>query len=285
MNPEIDLVLQKIPVELEGIGIVSCLEIKKEVVSHLRSHALQKSGKVFKYHKNEWDSILDDPDLQKNLFASQALVNFYMDQDENQLGIHKRAISPGIAGKVFQFMNRLFSWDGILSLIGKRDLQGASLTAERSQEFSNLLQRAPHLAGIAKMILIFIFPWLVFFLIAGRWKVVIAWYAIYISVLLWNPIWTLFYHIMTSIALSTETLAAFGQVSDGISLYSSQLITSRMYHFYAIYAWIQILSGPLPTAILAAKIFPWIRDHEKDAAPDFIDDSKGYAKKAAGMMK
>ncbi len=117
-----------------------------------------------------------------------------------------------------------------------------------AEKFSELLQRAPHIKGIITMILIFSFPWLVFFLAAGKWRPLVAWYAIYFSVLLWTPIWTLFYHLITSFSLSTEVMARFGELSDGISLYSAELITSRQYHFYSIYALIQVLSGPLPTA-------------------------------------
>ena len=68
-----------------------------------------------------------------------------------------------------------------------------------------------------------IFPFLVFFVVAGRWKAILYWYMIYFSVLLWTPIWTLFYHIMTNIALSADVMQSFGKLQDMVSLYSSSL--------------------------------------------------------------
>ena len=152
---------------------------------------------------------------------------------------------------------------------------GAALTAKRAEKFSEYLQRAPHLKGMVKMFLIAIFPWLVFFVVTGRWKVLISWYAIYVSVLMWTPVWTLLYHLMTSIALSTETMYEFGKLSDGISLYSASFITAKMYQFYAIYSWLQLLVGPLPTLLLAFGFFDsFLRDSEGESAPEPVNIAK-----------
>lgn len=275
--PEVDVALSQIPIKLEQNEKLTCLDMKNEVVAHLLHYAEKKSGKIAPQNFEQVPTV--NPIVRQNEFASQALVNFFWEKKEGFLGIHEGALTQGTAARIFQYWSRFWSWDGFLSLFGEKgkELQGASLAASRSQQFSEYLQRAPHLAGIAKMILIMIFPWLVFLVVAGRWRPLAAWYIVYFSVLMWTPLWTLFYHIMTSIAFSTEVLASFGKLSDGISLYSSELITSRLYQFYAIYSWIQLLSGPLPTAILAMKFFPWIKDSEQESSPEIVDDAVNVA--------
>lgn len=270
-SSDMDRIYRDIPVKLATGEEMTCLEVKNEVREHLKQYANDKSAKMIT-HLETHNGYRPLTDTYANFVASNVLVNHYLDGHEAPLGIHKGSQVAGTAGRVFQYLNRLFSWDGLLGLFGQGDLYGAALTAKRSQEFSENLQRAPHVAGFVKMVLIFIFPWLVFFVVAGRWKVLIYWYALYISVLLWTPIWTLFYHIMTSLALSTETMTAFGKLTEGVSLYSAQLITSRMYHFYSVYSWVQLLIGPGPTMLLAWHFLPLLRDSESESAPEFISD-------------
>ena len=125
------------------------------------------------------------------------------------------------------------------------------------------------------MFLIAMFPWLVFFVVAGRWKVLISWYVVYVSVLLWTPIWTLLYHLMTSIAVSTDFMEEFGRLNDGVSLYSSSFITSKIYQFYAIYSWLQLIIGPLPTLILGYNFLSsFTRDSEQETAPPVVTTAK-----------
>ena len=125
------------------------------------------------------------------------------------------------------------------------------------------------------MFLIFIFPWLVFFVIAGRRKVLVAWFALYFSVLLWTPLWVLLYHLMTSIAESTDLMLEWGRISDGISLYSASVITTKIYQFYAIYSWLQLIVGPLPTLILAYGCFSGIlNDSQSESSPQIVSDVK-----------
>ena len=61
-----------------------------------------------------------------------------------------------------------------MSLFG-RETHGAALAAERSQEFSENLTRAPHVAGFIKMALIALFPWLIFPIVAGHWRILFWW--------------------------------------------------------------------------------------------------------------
>lgn len=268
-NSEVDNELAKIKLEENNPNSSNCLNVKNDVVSSLHAYARTKMAAVPNTHFSEL-SPLRDMNVQENQYASQVLVNYFWDKQDDWLGMQKGTQATGTAGSFFQFWHKLFDWNGLLSIAGLKDLQGANQYAERSTEFNELVQRAPHLAGIAKMLLIMIFPWLVFLMAAGKWRPIVAWYGIYCSVLLWAPIWVLFYHVMTSVAVSTEVMAKFGELSDGISLYASELITSRLYRFYSVYTWIQILSGPLPTVILGYRLMPWILDREKEQAPGVV---------------
>lgn len=159
------------------------------------------------------------------------------------------------------------------------------MSAKRAEKFGELLSRAAHVAGFTKMLMIAIFPWLIFFVVAGRWKVLIYWFALFTSVSLWAPIWTLLYHIVTNIALSAEVMEAFGRLHDNVSLYSSQLITSRIYKMYSVYSWLQIILGPIPTVILAHQLAPLLRDTEQEHAPEGIKEITAVGVKVASPAK
>ena len=256
----------------------NCLNVKNEVRDQLRAYADKTTGGGDLMDK--FNAYIKLPYLHRsfsNYHYSQLLVNSYVDQHEGSLGIQKGAEVKGATGRVIQNFNRFFSWDGLLSLAGFKDLQGASMAATRAQEFSENVARAPHIAGFIKMLAIAAFPWLLFFVIAGYWRVLVYWWFIYFSVLLWTPIWTLLYHIMNSIALSAEVMQAFGGLSDGISLYGAQLISSRIYHLYAVYSWLQILTGTLFTGMVLFFMRPVLTDSKEETAPEGFDSGKSAA--------
>ena len=282
-DTQINPMLSQIQIENKAGSNITCLDLKNEVLAHLKSYSVAKTGKIPTGPISRW-GVGPIDETYKNLFASQALVNHYIDQRESWFGVQKGSQTPGTTGRVVQYLNRAKSFDGWLSLLGFSEYVGVSETAKRSQEFSEHLQRAPHVQGFIKMLLIMIFPWLIFFVVAGKWKVLLYWSAIYTSVLLWTPIWTLFYHITTNIALSTETLSAFGKLSDGISLYSSQMISSRLYLYYATYSWIQLLLGPLPTLYLAWNLRPLIANTKEERAPEILHDAKNLGQTAIAKL-
>lgn len=272
---QVDSELSQIPLSLPSGRPQSCLELKLDVRAKLLDYARAKVGDIRSATPPNFlgARILTDP-AQLNLYASKALVNHYLSQRESSFGIAKGSQVPGTAARITQYLSRLFSGGGLASLLGQ---EGAFLAGKRSLEFSENLQRAPHVAGFVKMVLIMIFPWLIFLVVAGRWKVLIYWFSVYLSVLLWTPIWTLFYHIITNIALSAEVMQSFGKLSDGISLYSSMIVTSRINYLYSVYSWIQLIIGPGPTLFLAWYLMPLLRDSEVEQTPEFVDSVKSGA--------
>lgn len=269
----------------------NCLDVKNEVRDQLKQYSWAKTQAGGFMDKAA--TYLKIPDVYKamtNYQASSLLVNNYVDQHEAAMGIQKGSQLPTTAGRIAQYFNRLLSWDTLLSVAGLRDYHGASLAASRSQEFSENLARAPHVAGFIKMLVVASFPWLLFFVVAGYWRVLIYWFLVYLSVLLWTPIWTLLYHIMVGISLSGEVMDSFGRLNDGVSLYSAQIISSRIYHLYAVYSWLQLLTGTLFTGMLLFFIRPALTDTQTDSAPIGIDNAQetigrtGKAAKVVGSL-
>ena len=274
----VDEKLQGLTIETAQGPRRNCLDVKNEVqgqlIAYTRGHSQDFRAMLNGYVGNPLDES-----RWLNLQASMTLVDLYLSEREGFAGIQKGSQPQEGAGRIIQYINRFFSWDGLMSLVGK-EYHGAALAAERSQEFSENLTRAPHVAGFIKLCLIAVFPWLVFPIVAGYWRILVWWFVAYGSVLLWAPIWTLFYHIMMGISLSAETLSAFGQLSDGVSLYSANLITSRMNYMYAVYTWIQVLIGAGFTGSILWFARPILSDTSEESAPEFV----GEATKVAGTV-
>lgn len=281
---QIDSRLEGMVIEIRDNHPYTCLDLKNEVRDGLQTYAMQKSGGM----DTQWaDNLKHGPLVGKtrweNLATSSFLVNYYLDQHEGYMGVQKGSQLPTTTGKVAQYLNRFFSIDGFLGLIGLSRFQASTLSASRAQEFSENLARAPHVAGFIKMLAIGLFPWLIFFVVAGYYRAIYYWFVVYFSVLLWTPIWTLLYHIMVNISLSADVLQAFGQLNDGISLYSAEIISSRMYHLFAVYSWLQLLTGTVFTGLVLYFLRPAMNDTEGGSTPDFVDNA-GKVATAAGAV-
>ena len=279
-SPDVDRALQGVALELGNGQKSNCLAVKESTVELLNQYASGKANSLSDMSAGGDSMGITyggeiSPSYIKNYAASMALVNYYADKTEGRLGIQKGAEAPGTAGKTFQTLNRFFSWDGLLGLVGYRETQGASESAKRSQEFSEHLARAPHVAGFIRMLLVAIFPWLMFFVVAGHWRVLLVWFWIYFSVLLWTPLWTLLYHVMLGVAMSSEVMAAFGEMSDGISLYSATLVNHRLYYMFSIYAWVQLMVATMTTGSVFMFLKPMLGSSVQEASPDFLGTAQG----------
>lgn len=274
-----DSALKGVTLELGNGKTTDCLEVKDSTVSQLNAYGDEKARGlegVMPYMAYAYGGQVEEKTF-KNYTTSMALVNYYADKTEGRLGIQKGSQIPGNAGGFFQTMNRFFSWDGLLGAVGFRDAQGASEAATRAQEFSEHLARAPHVAGFVRMILIAIFPWLMFFIVAGHWRVLLVWFWIYFSVLLWTPLWTLHYHVMLGISMSAEMMESFGQMADGVSLYSASLVNHRLYYMFSIYSWVQLLVATLTTGTAFVFLRPMLGHGTQEEAPGFLGSAQNSA--------
>lgn len=284
-NGQFDEALRKIPIQVEKNKVYTCLEVKNEVREGLMAFGEAKTNAITDLSREVSSRKFPMPinENRRNNYVSSALVNHFLDKREGYVGIQKGSQLPGASARIIQYLDRTFSFDALLSAVGLSDVHGASEAAGRAQKFSEHLSRAPHVAGMIKMTLIFIFPWLIFFVVAGKWRVLVFWFALYGSVLLWAPLWTLFYHIVTNIALSTEMLARLGELNDGISLYASKLVTSRIYYLYSIYSWIQILLGLSVTGLAFYFLRPLLSETQSEHMPEFVGDAGSVASTATSV--
>jgi hypothetical protein len=273
-KPSFDDILREFIVPVPQGPPATCLQVKNDVRSRLFQYSRSKGD----HFTSQIQNTMSGGPLQitewENLQASSYLMNYFYNQREGFMGLQKGALPPSGSARIFQYLSRFFSWDTLVSVFsGSTKGHGAALASERAQEFSDNLSRAPHVAGAIKMVLIFIFPWLVFLIVAGYWKALVYWFLLYLSVLLWTPAWALFYHIMVNISLSADQLEAFGKLSDGISLYSAALITQRMNYLFSVFSWIQLLVGVTLSGGLLFFMKPLLSDSQPDHAPDFIEDA------------
>ena len=239
----------------------TCLDVKQELTMQLRQYAGMKPANKAALGKNYSEVQMD------NYLMSSLLLNQYKDNQAGALGLNKTAVLPTTGGKIMQYLDRATSMSGISSLFGA---DGLNLAVTKAQDFNALLSRAPHFAGMIKIGLSVMFVVAAFFVIGGYWKILIYWWALYLSVSLWNPIWALIYHIMLWITESTGVMKNFGALSDGISLYSAELISSQVYHMLSACSAIQIGSGCMLTGFLIPKLSGIIMDTTKESAPEAV---------------
>jgi len=76
-------------------------------------------------------------------------------------------------------------------------------------------------------------------------------------------------------------MAAFRKLNNGISLYSANLISSRMNYLFSIYSWMQVLIGPAFTGISAYRLLPMLTDTQSESAPEFISDGQSVVSTGA----
>ena len=271
----IDRGFKDIPLESEDGEIQNCFELKEDVREKLKVYSMEKMSKM----GDTFPQFMKDKRINfqsyQNFFMAKSLTNYYLENFENVLGVNKQAVPNGTFSKIQLYFSKIKSFDGILHLLGQDDLVGSALTAERAREFSEYLQRAPHIKGIARMILIVIFPILIFFVIVGKWKVLWWWFLLYLSISLWQPIWDFFYHLTTHMALSNQLMRSFGSLSDGISLLGAELINEKLYQYYALYTWLQIIVGPLPTLLIGyVGVNSILRDRKEEHSPEIVNDAK-----------
>ena len=277
----VDDALKEIPIT--SISGTNCLDVKNEVNQKLSEYAKAKIDPIKRSTVGQtmMESLRLSTDTWDQLTISSQLVNHYLDERENHLGIARGSKVPGTTSVIFQYLNRLKSWDGFLSLTGNKDKHGSAEASERSKRFSEHLMRAPHIAGIIKMFLIALFPWLFLFVIAGKWKVLVIWFTTYCSVLLWTPLWTWVYHIMVNIALSADLIEAFGKVGAGVSLYGAKLINSKIYYMFSVFSWVQILIGTVVTGSTLYFLRPMLTSGQEESAPEFVESIGDLASTAA----
>ncbi len=277
---EIEMQLAQIQLSQDGGLIYTCRDFKNELRDALYAYANKK-------HASVNDKTCADIPYCKNGEVSSMLVNHFRNERETLWGVQKASSVPGAAATTYQYLSKIFSWDAFVSMIsfgGASDTHGAAEAANRAKEFSELLSRAPHLKGIVLMFLIGLFPWLVFPVVYGKWKTLVWWFWVYLSVCLWTPIWTILYHIMQNTAFTGNVLDHLGHLSDGISMYSSQVVMDRIYYMYSVFAMAQTMVPLITTGLAIYFLRPMLGGVQEETKPDFINDSISAASTGVGVF-
>lgn len=255
--------LSEIPLD----GGKTCFDLRQEVQNGLTRQAMPSMSWEDRIFSKMQESKGISTDQIMNYRVSSALLNFYIDKNEQGMGIVKGGEVQGVYGHILQYVGRLASHEGILRTFGFRDTAGVGVAVERAKEFNEQLRTAPMILGLTKAALLVLSCFLPFFIIALRWRVVVWWWCVYLSVCLWVPIWTGLYHLLTNVFVVPEVMKNFGRMTDAYSLYSAMLISDQAYYLSSIISWAQVAVGPGLSAMVGLFAGQWLLSSRGDHTP------------------
>lgn len=270
-------------------GGKTCADLRQEVQNDLTKEAMPSMS---------WeDRIISQlqgangkgisTDQFANFRVSSALLNFYIDKNEQGLGVMKGGEVQGVYGRVLQYVGRLASHEGLLRTLGFRESTGVGVAVERAKEFNEQLRTAPMILGLTKAALLVLSCFLPFFIIALRWRVVVWWWCVYLSVCLWVPMWTGLYHLLTNVFVVPEVMKNFGRMTDAYSLYSAMLIGDQAYYVSSVIGWAQVAVGPGLSAMVGFFAGQWLLSSRADHTPVAIQqvaEASTTVARAAGSV-
>lgn len=277
------MALSEIPLD----GGQNCSDLRQEVQNDLYKVAtpeLPWMERVFSKIKGENPVSTDQ---MKNFEVSSALLNFYIDKNEQGMGVMKGGEVQGVYGRILQYLGRQISHEGVLRSLNLRGSAGVGVAVERAKEFNEQLRTAPMILGLTKAALLVLSCLLPFFIIALKWRMVIWWWMVYLSVCLWVPVWTGLYHLITNVFAVPEVIKGFGQMTDSFSLYSALLISDQAYYISSVISWAQVAVGPGLSAMVGFFAGQWLLNSRSDHMPvalQQVTEVSTTAARVAGMV-
>lgn len=275
--------LAEIPLD----GGKTCFDLRQEVQNDLSRVATPEMPWLERVMAKMQGDKPISTDQFANYRVSSALLNFYIDKNEKGLGVMNGGESPGVYGRILQYLGRLISHEGLLRSVGLRESAGVGVAVERAKEFNEQLRTAPMILGLTKAALIVMSCLLPFFIIALKWRMVIWWWLVYTSVCLWVPIWTGLYHLITNIFTVPEVMKHFGQMTDAYSLYSAMLISDQAYYISSVISWAQVAVGPGLSAMVGFFAGQWLLSSRGDHMPvalQQVTEASTSVAKVTGMV-
>ena len=245
----------------------TCLDLRQEVQNGLYRVGVGNMPWIERIVNSLKDDRNISTDQMMNYQISSALMNFYVEKNERGLGVMNGGEAAGPYGRVLQYLGKLASHEGIMRTLGLRDAAGAGVAVERAKEFNEQLRMAPMVIGLSKAGLIVASAFLPFFLVAMRWRVVIWWWSLYLSVCLWPPLWTGLYKLITNVFVVPDMMKSFGQMTDSYSMYSAMLISDQAYYIASVISWAQIAVGPGLTGLVGFFAGQWLLNSREDHLP------------------
>jgi hypothetical protein len=241
----------------------TCLDLKKNILQQVFEEAEKLTNDPNLSYARSVTSSASKFFLSRDHFASNIIVNHYLDQREATMGVDRTALLPTTGARLAQYLQRFSDspFQGILDIFS-RENRGVFLAGKRAEDLAQNMSRAPHVSGFLKLLLIAAFPFLILPVLMGYWKSLLWWTKVYFSILLWPPIWTILYSIVTGIAMSASELRAI----DDVSLVGAELVNSRLNYLYAVYSWIQLMLGIGVTGSFLTIAAPFAKDTEAEDA-------------------
>ena len=255
-------------IQLEGGK--TCFDLRQDVQNDLTKVATPSLPWLDRVITKMRGSRPVSVDQMRNYEISSALLNFYNEKNEAGMGVMKGGEVQGTYGRILQNVGRTVSHEGFLRILGRRDVAGVGMAVERAKEFNEQLRTAPMILGLTKAILLVMSCLLPFFIIALKWRMVIWWWMVYLSVCLWVPLWTGLYHLLTNVFVVPDVMSNFGRLTDAYSMYSAQLINDQVYYISAVISWAQIAVGPGLSAIVGFFAGQWLLSNRGDHMPAAI---------------
>ncbi len=261
----------------------TCYDLKRNLMTSVRNET--ESGRLAKLNSmssdrgNSYRTGLAVSTKILNTVTSKQLANEYIGKRFLVGGDMASAEATSTLVNLKQMFSTLNSTEGKLALFGGSKYQGFNEAAKRQKAFSEHLKRAPHILGLLKMCLMVIFPFLVFFIIAGKWKPFVWWFMFYLSLCIWPVFWNLFYYVMVGITESTAEMKKLTELNE-LSLTSSAILSQSIYYFHQIYSYLQLGVG----VAISGAFIPLTRSLMTDTAEDKLDVLGTFQKGKAGTQ-
>lgn len=284
-SAEVDNQLAKIVLRQSDSETITCLDLKNETTAKLFDVATERLGPFVKFHDQSGMNQLMPISSETKFAMASGLLNYFRDKRQTERGILRASQPIGKMGQFWQTFGRVISFENLFRVNGFNDVAGSSLAGEKAKEFNEHLRRAPFVQGLIKIFLIGFGPFLVFFIVAGHWRVLLWWAAIYASIVCWVPLWTLLYHIMANFAASGEVMAEFGKFADGFSLYSAELIQEDAYYLFTVFTWAQLFVAIGTTGSVLFFMRSAISDNREDRLPESVGQAVGLVNTVSGIVR
>jgi hypothetical protein len=120
-----------------------------------------------------------------------------------------------------------------------KDFKANEAARKKALEYQSAERLAPHFIGFVKMMLIALFPFLVFPLVMGYWRIMALWSLAFLSVCMWSPIWTLMHHCFVEVSQMAKYLSE-AQYS---ALMQNQM-SSEIVSMYIVFVTLQLAVAP-----------------------------------------
>lgn len=282
---EMDAILRSIPLTGELAGATNCLALNNYIDKAVIDEALDE------YKKSETVlNALGASTNVKRFLAASAIRNHYGSEYQTSAGVNIKATNPDWFVVLRQTLGGYFkkargfgrNKSGRVSFNENNTFTDKNQVYHASNRFDARLNQAPHMIGLIKMMLIAGFPFLIFPVVAGGWRVLIYWTAIYFSVLLWQPLWLFLFYVMQSVVGAQAQLQQRLGHSAG-AVIGATLMEDDMNFFYQLYYWIQLIIGPVFSFVMIFWLKPFFQG-SKESGTDAIKHSKSAAALSGGPI-